>query len=210
MTLVATSTLALLLMASGLTAAEIVRRDLQFSLGLTPTDFDYTIDSPGGTFSGSDAFDYGWQARLGGRWAITSPGWSLAPVIGSDLSYATSYGAGGEMSALGLGVTGGVAWAINERWSSDLELGLGLQHASLSLNSGSDLSGSGTLFATDVRLRVLRQLDRTWSIGVEAGWEKSSGSIAASQSRDVTLDIAGWTAGVLIVWRGSMRPAALE
>jgi hypothetical protein len=200
----------LLMLVSLAPAAEIVRRDLQFSLGLTPTDFDYTIDSPGGTFSGSDAFDYGWQTRLGGRWAITSPGWSFAPVIGGDLSYATSYGAGGEMSCLGLGVTGGVAWAINERWSSDLELGLGFQHASLSLDSGADLSGSGTLFATDVRARVLRQLDRTWSIGVEVGWQKSSGTIAASQSRDVDMDITGWTAGLLIVWRGSMRPAALE
>jgi hypothetical protein len=201
----------LLLMLVSLTpAAEIVRRDLQFSLGLTPTDFDYTIKSPGGTFSGSDAFDYGWQTRLGGRWAITSPGWSLAPVIGGDLSYATSYGAGGQMSCLGLGATGGVAWAINERWSSDLELGLGFQRASLSLDSGADLSGTGTLFAMDVRLRVLRQLDRTWSIGVETGWQKSSGTIAASQGRDIDMDIAGWTAGLLIVWRGSMRPAALE
>ena len=204
------SLLVLLGMASLTPAAEVVRRDLQFSLGLTPTDFDYTIDSPGGTFSGSDAFDYGWQTRVGGRWALTSPGWSLAPVIGGDLSYATRYGAGGEMSGLGLCVTGGVAWAINERWSSDLELGLGLEYASLSLDSGTDLSGSGTLFATDVRLRVLRLLDRTWSIGVEAGWQQSSGTIAASQGRDVDMDIAGWTAGFLIVWRGSMRPAALE
>jgi hypothetical protein len=203
----------LLLLSSLVTAssaAEIVRRDLQFSLGLTPTDFDYTIDSPGGTFSGSDAFDYGWQARLGGRWAITSPGWSFAPVIGGDLSYATSYGAGGEMSGLGLGVTGGVAWAINERWSADAELGLGFQYASLSLDSATDLSGSGTLLAIDVRLRVLRLLDRTWSVGVEAGWQQSSGTIAASRSRDIDMDIAGWTAGLLIVWRGSMRPAALE
>lgn len=198
------------LVASLAPAVEVVRRDAQFSLGTVPTDFDYTIDSPGGSFSGSDAFDYGWQMRAGGRWAITSPGWSLAPVIGGDLSYASSYATDGEMSGLGLGATGGVAWAINERWSSDLELGLGFQYARLELDSGAGLSGSGNLLAIDVRLRVLRQLDRTWSIGAEAGWQQSSGTIAASQSRDVDLDIAGWTVGLMVVWRTSMRPAALE
>lgn len=194
--------------ASALHAVEVVRRDLQFSLGATPTEFDYTIDAPGGSFSGSDAFDFGWQARLGGRWALTKPGWSIAPVIGGDLSYATSYASDGELACTGLGVTGGLAWAVDAVWSADVELGLGYQRADLDFDGG--LSGTGDLFATDLRVRGLRLLDRTWSIDVEVGWQFATGSLSASQGRDIDLDISGWTAGVMIVWRGAMRPAALE
>lgn len=200
----------LLMLVSMTPAAEIVRRDVQFSLDSAPTSFDYTIDSPGGSFAGSDAFNFGVQSRLGGRWAITSPGWSLAPVIGSDLMYTDRSGAGGGLTSYGLGVTGGVAWAINEHWSADAEVGLSYERADLTLDGGAGLSGSGTLIDTDVRVRALRQLDRTWSLGVELGWQRASGSFTADQQRDLTMDITGWTAGLIICWRMSMRPADLE
>ncbi len=206
----ARSALLLLTLTAAMPAAEIVRRDLQFSVGSAATDFDYTIASPGGGFSGSDAFDTGWQTRLGARWAIISPGWSLAPVLGGDLLYTSRAGGGGGLDGYGLGVTAGVAWAVTERWSADLELALCYERAALSLDGASALSGSGDLFDTDLRLRILRQLDRRWSLGVELGLQRVTGSIAANEQRDVDLDLSGWTAGVLVSWRVSMRPADLE
>lgn len=189
---------------------EVVRRDAQLALGLTPTELDYTIDAPGGTFSGEDAFDAGWCLRGGGRWALTRPGWSLAPVVGADLSYATTYGLGGELSCVGISATGGGAWAIDERWSVDAELGLGYGLARLSLDDGASLSGSGDLFIVDLRLRTLYRLDRVWSLGLEAGWQRADGSISADRAREVDLTVSGFTAGVMLVWRLSMRPADLE
>lgn len=201
---------ALTALAMTASAAEVVRRDAQLSLGLTPTDFDYTINAPGGEFSGNDSFDAGWQLRGGGRWALTRPGWSIAPVIGGDLSYATIYGAGGELSYLGVGLTGGAAWAINERWSADAELGLGYGMAHLSLDEDTSLSGSGDLFLIDLRTRILYQLGRTWSVGAEVGWQRADGAIAANRDRDVDLTLGGFTVGIMVIWRLSMRPAALE
>jgi hypothetical protein len=197
----------LLLVAVSAPAVEVVRRDVQFSLGSAPTEFDYTIDSQGGSFSGSDAFDAAWQARLGGRWALTSPGWSVAPIVGGDLVYGMGHGSGGDLTLIGIGAAAGVAWAIDERWALDAELGLGYDYASLEVDS---LSGSGALFPVDLRVRVLRQLDRRWSIGLEVGWSYLTGSLDADGDREVEWDSSGFTAGLLITWRLSMRPAALE
>ncbi len=196
-----------LLVAVSAPAVEVVRRDVQFSLGSAPTDFDYTIDSQGGSFSGSDAFDVAWQARLGGRWALTAPGWSVAPIVGGDLVYGMGHGSGGDLTVIGIGAAAGLAWAIDERWALDAELGLGYDYASLEVDS---LSGSGSLFPVDLRLRLLRQLDRRWSVGVEVGWSYITGSFNADGNREVEWDSSGFTAGLLITWRLSMRPAALE
>ncbi len=201
----------LLALACLATAAEVVRRDVQFSLGSAPTDFDYTISSPGGTFSGSDAFESAVQTRLGGRWAVTAPGWSIAPVVGGDLLYrSASYSSGGGLEAMGLAVTAGGAWAITDHWSADLELALSFEQADLTLDGGSELSGSGTLIGTNLRLRGVYLLNRSWSAGLELGREAASGTISADRERDVDLDIAGWTASLLLIWRLSMRPADLE
>lgn len=200
---------ALLVLLAAVTApaVEVVRRDVQFSLGSAPTDFDYTIDAPGGSFSGSDAFDVAWQARLGGRWALTAPGWSVAPIVGGDVVYGMGHGAGGDLTLIGFGATAGLAWAIDERWALDGEIGLGYDHASLDVDA---LSGSGALFPFDLRLRLSRQLDRRWSVGVEAGWSYLTGSLDADGGREVEWDSSGLTVGLLITWRLSMRPAALE
>jgi hypothetical protein len=201
----------LIALAAAIPSAEVVRRDLQFSLGSAATDFDYTITSPGGTFTGSDGFDMAWQSRLGARWAFTAPGWRVAPVVGADLRYRSAdYASGGGLTAMGLGATGGVAWAINDRWSTDLELGLSFEQADLTIDGGSGLSGSGDLTGTEVRARVLYLLDRTWSVGLELGWEASSGTFAGDGDREIAMDLAGWTAGLLLTWRTSMRPAGLE
>lgn len=203
--------IALLALATAVPAAEIVRRDLQLALGTAPTDFTYAIASPGGSFSGTDAFDVAVEARLGARWALIAPGWSIAPVFGGDLQYrSATYASGGGLSATGAAATAGVAYALNDRWSSDLELAVSYELASLNLSSGSGLAGSGSLVSTALRLRTLRQLNRTWSVGVEMGWERGSGSFAADRSRDVTIDLDGWTGGLIAVWRTSMRPADLE
>jgi len=197
--------------ASALSAAEVVRRDLQFSLAAAPTDFDYTISGPGGDFSGSDGFDSAWQTRLGGRWAFTKPGWSLAPVAGADLTYRSeAYAAGGGLTARGVAVTAGGAWAINDRWSTDLELAVSYEQATLDLSGASPLTGSGTLTGTELRLRGVYQLNRTWSAGLEAGWQTLNGTISADHQRDVNLTMGGYTVGLMVMWRMSMRPAGLE
>lgn len=198
-------------LAAAIPSAEVIRRDVQFSLGTAASDFDYTITAPGGTYTGSDGFDLAWQSRLAARWAITAPGWRVAPVIGADLLYRSAdYASGGGLTAMGLGATGGVAWAINDRWSTDLELGLSFEQADLTIEGGSGLSGSGDLTGTEVRARVLYLLDRTWSVGFEMGWEASSGTFAGDNDREITMDLAGWTAGLVVTWRTSMRPAGLE
>ena len=202
---------AALVAAADAAAAEVIRRDIQFSLGSAATNFDYTITAPGGTFTGSDGFEQAWRTRLGTRWALSAPGWTLAPVVGADLTYrSASYADGGGLTAMGVAATLGGAWAVDDRWSTDLELALAFERADLDIQAGSGLAGSGNMRGSDMRGRVLYLLDRSWSAGIELGWEVASGSYSASGQREVTIDSAGWSAALLLVWRLSMRPAGLE
>ena len=198
-------------LATAAHGAEIIRRDLQFSVATAPTSFDYTITSPSGDFSGSDGFDAAWMTRLGGRWAFTRPGWVVAPVAGIDLQYrSASYAGGGGLSGRGLALTAGGAWAITDRWSTDLEFALSFEQASLDLGGTSPLTGDGSMTGTELRLRGVYMLNRSWSAGLETGWQSAQGSFTANQQREVDLTIGGYSVGLMVIWRMSMRPAGLE
>ncbi len=192
-------------------AAEIVRRDVVLAVSTAPTAFDYTLSSPGGGFSGSDSFAYALAPRLGVRWGLVQPGWSVAPVVGADLLYRqAAYAGGGSMTGRGAALSAGAAWAINDAWSSDVEFAASYEQSTLRLGGASGLDGTGVLHGYDLRLRTLRRLDRTWSAGLEAGWQQAQGGFSASSDRSLDLKTSGWTAAVVVVWRLSARPAGLE
>ncbi len=201
----------LLCLSGSALASEVVRRDVLLAVSTAPTAFDYTLSSPGGGFSGSDTFSYALAPRLGVRWGLVQPGWNIAPVVGADLFYRqAAYAGGGSMTGRGAALTLGAAWAINDSWSSDVEFAASYEQASLQLGGGSGLNGTSLMHGYDLRLRTLRSLDRTWSAGIEAGWQQSQGNFSASSDRSLELKSSGWTAAVVVVWRLSARPAGLE
>lgn len=201
-----------LLLAAALPAAEVVRRDLMVAIEIADPGFDYTIGSEVGSFSGSDAFDQDRTLRLGMRWAWARPGSALAPLVGADLTLRDAPMAAAGISAYGGEICAGATWAAGERLTIDAEAWAGWSQASFDLDTpdGTGLAGSGDATAYGLRLRALWSPDPRWSVGIESGWRSWSSSIAADRGRSLDLESAGWSAGVVICWRPSARPAGLE
>lgn len=201
-----------LLCAAAASAAEVVRRDLQAAAGLADPGFDYRLSTPIGTFSGSDAWDGVQTARLGVRWAWARPGAQVAPLLGLDATGLSATGAGGGMRAWGASAAAGAAWAPADRWGIDAEGYGGWSRAELDIDTadGLGLAGSGNRTAWGGRARLTWNPLRSWTVGVEGGWESARTDLAGDRGRDLVLDSAAWNAAVVIGWRISARPAGLE
>lgn len=204
--------LLLLLVAAAGQAAEPIRRDLVLAVELADPAFDYRIDTALGSYEGVDACTSDTTLRLGSRWALARPGWSLAPLVGGDLLAREAPLEGGGLSAWGGAATAGLTWACLDRLSLDAEGWGAWTRSALRLDTpaGGSLAGSGDTFAWGGRLRLSWSPGRHWSLGLEAGWRLSSTAIAADGDRDITLDTSGWTAGLILAWRPTVRPTGLE
>lgn len=202
----------LLLLAVACPGAEPIRRDLTLAVEFADPAFDYRIDTPLGSYRGTDACDRDTTLRLGTRWALARPGWAVAPLLGGDLLARQAPLAGGGISAWGGEVAAGLTWACLDRLSLDAEGWGAWTRTSLRLDTstGSSLAGAGDTLAWGGRLRLAWSLGRHWSLGAEAGWRVASTAVAADGNRDLTLDSSGWTAGLVLAWRPSARPTGLE
>lgn len=199
--------------AAALPAAEVARRDLQFAIESDDPAFAYRIATPIGTFTGEDAFRRDVILRPGVRWAWSRPGSPVAPLLGLDLLHEEAPMQDGDgLRANGVGATAGATWSPSSAIAIDAEAHAAWSQASLALDTadGTGLSGDGSQTALGARLRALWTPTPRWSLGIEAGWAQRSLSISADRSRQVDLDAAGWTAGLVLAWRPSARPAGLE
>ena len=201
-----------LLLAGAMGAAEVARRDVLLAVELVDGGFTYELHSPVGSFAGDDAFERMIFLRLGGRWAWASAGGSIAPLAGIDVVLTDAPLPDGGLSATGGELCAGATWAISPRWSLDGEALLGAHLATLTLpgGAGADLETDGTLVHSGLRLRLLGNLTRHWSLGVEGGWRAWSGDLTASDGREASLSGSGFCVGVVLAWRPSARPGSLE
>ena len=116
---------------------------------MQPLVRDYRIDTALGSYAGVDACTSDTTLRLGSRWALARPGWSLAPLVGGDLLAREAPLEGGGLSAWGGAATAGLTWACLDRLSLDAEGWGAWTRSALRLDTpaGGSLAGSGDTFA---------------------------------------------------------------
>ncbi len=205
--------LLVLLLVAGVGAAEVARRDVQVAAEVADGGFTYALDSAIGSFSGEDAFDRLGVLRLGGRWAWTSAGSQLAPLLGLDGELLDAPLAGGGLDGQGLALAAGATWAFAGPLALDLEGFVGLYRVSLQLPGGggsAGLSGDGTMQRSGLRARLAWSFTRHWTLAMEGGWSAWSADIAGGDERPLTLDGSGLGAGLVLAWRPSARPGSVE
>jgi len=192
-------------------AAEVARNDLQLAVESADGGYDYTLNTPVGSFTGSDAFDRFSTLRLGGRWAWSGIGSSLGLLAGGDLLYTDATLADGSLTGWGAELDVGGTWAVHDRWCLDAEAFGGYQMVSLDMQSaGAQLTGDGGMLRNGLRLRLLWHASNHWSIGTEAGWQAWHSALTVTGDRDLTMDGSGLQWGLVLAWRPSVRPAGIE
>lgn len=194
-------------------ALEVVRRDLVLALEALPTDFDYTLDSPLGSDSGSDAFDTVLGLRLGGRWAWSRPGAPGAIQLGADLRVADGdYGGGGVYRTLGVGLSAGYAHVLSRQWTVFGEAIGEYGWATLDLDangSRESISADGNHLMYGLRAGALFSLSRHWLLTADLGYASIASEVSTGD-RDFTIEQAGLVIGLGVAWRFSDAPARLE
>jgi hypothetical protein len=194
-------------------ALEVVRRDVVLAVEALPTDFDFTLDGPSGSTSGSDAFDTVLGLRLGGRWAWSQPGAAGALQLGIDGRLADAqYGPGGTYRTLGLGLSAGYAHVLSRDWTVFAEAIGEYGRASLDLDANATraaVSADGSHLMYGLRAGALYALSRRWLLSGDLGYVRIT-SDTTSGDRDFTLEQSGLVIGIGVVWRFSDAPARLE
>lgn len=194
-------------------AVELVRRDVLFAIEVLPTDFDYSLEAPGGTESGSDEFDRSLGARFGGRWSFSRPGARGALVAGLDLRLGNSiYGDNGTYRTIGAGLSLGYAYSLSRRWAAYAEPVVEFGWATLDFEASSSapaFSADGRHLLYGVRAGGIYALSSRWLIDASLGYVSIASDTSADEL-DFTIDQDGLAVSLGIIWRFSAAPARLE
>ncbi|MBI5939264.1 MAG: hypothetical protein HY859_02440 [Caulobacterales bacterium] len=179
--------LLLLLWAPSCPAVEPVIRDLRVIVEARPTTFDYTWHDEVGERSGSQGCGQSWSAGLGLRCAWGAAGRPVAFLAGAEaVAEQDTFQAGSRIAAIAR-LEAGLAIGLGNRWSMIAAplVGIGLARLYLADSPFGTRSLSGTTTEYGGRLGLRWAFDRSWSLGLDAGWLASSEHLAG----DGTLDI---------------------
>jgi len=194
-------------------SAELAMRDIRLGIVTRPAAFDFTLETPLTSRSGSDAFDGGLSLDGGVRWSFARTGDSLGLVLGADLAFdgQTYDNADGLTSAWGK-ASAGLGWAITDRLTLLGEglAGFGLSTLKLPATPAAPaFTADGTAVAYEARVSGLWQFTRDFNAGLMVGWLVASHDLSGDDST-LKLDQSGWYAGLVFAWRLSDTPAPLE
>jgi len=208
------SMLACLVVFPTLPAAELVMRDLQADMLVLPTNFDFTLDTPNFTRSGSDSFDAGTALELGGRYSFSRVGDPFGLVVGLDATtQAYSYDSEDFLFAYGARASLGAGYALTDSWALTTEFGAAFGWTDLSLpESGSNqgFSADGDYRAFDLRLAAHYTISRRMLISLQVGYLSQTHDLTTDQGDDLELEVAGVFVGVGMTWRFSNAPERVE
>lgn len=198
---------------SAIWSAELVVRNVLVDIEFLPSDFDYSIKDSNGTRSGSDSFDSGFGLAAGVRYSFARTGDAHGFLLGGELIGAqASYGGTGHLTDYGLRLDGGYGYALDDRWSINLLLRGGYGWATLDIGANSTFSAiavSGGALTYGVSLGVDAVVAERWQISTSIGYSKTSYSLSGNDV-DVTIDRAGLSASVGVLYRISNLPRPLE
>jgi hypothetical protein len=201
------------LLPAGLSAAELVQRDLLLTVGEQPTSFTYTLSDPTSSRQGSDSFSQNVGVEVGGRYSFAGAGDASSLVLGGALvANQASYGSSGHYTGYGLRVDGGYGWAISDAWSvgGRLELGLGL--ATFDLQAGDAfpaLSTGGSTISYGVAVDVDYALSDTFTALLDVGYLRTDAKLSGG-GVDLTVDTTGFSVAIGIAYRFSVAPRPVD
>ncbi|MFM2089520.1 MAG: hypothetical protein RLZZ127_9 [Planctomycetota bacterium] len=198
--------------AAALPALELVERDLGIAVEVPPTDYDFTLERPGQSGSGSDAFDSATAVWLRGCYAFTGPGDRHGPLLGAGLGVEMDSLPTGSRSLYAGELSGGWGVAITDSLSAHALLRLQAGMAQLDLDASGAapaFSASGMSVGYGAELGVSYALSERVVLTADAGWRQASEDLSGD-GVDVTLEPAGPVIGLGLWWRLSSRPWRLE
>lgn len=197
-----------------LPAAELVLRDLEASLIMRPTDFEFTLSTPSYQTSGNDGWTSGTAGELGYRHSFSRTGDSLGVVAGlSGTTEAYLYDAGGHLVGLTLRPSLGLGWAVLDRWTLVGEAGYSYGFGQMELpdsNSAPAFAATGTMTGLDMRAMSWWSVSRRFQLGALIGWQRGTWKLSGDRSTDLTIEQSGMYIGLGMAWRFSTDPVALE
>ena len=205
--------LLILTIGGGLSAAELVVRDVGVAVGVAPSSFSYDLSNDAGSRSGNDSLDTNLELEGRGRYSLAGTGESWGVVVGGGLALErASYATGGGWLASEVRGLAGLGWAVNDRLTLLGEAELGLGYGTLQIDGGTSFPGtrfSGRILSPGMRAVALITLSEQWYTSVSLGWRQTRGSFSGDGT-DLSLTMAGITAAVGFEWRLSASPALLE
>lgn len=194
-------------------SAELVVRNVLVDIEFLPSDFDYSIQDSNGTRSGSDSFASGYGIAAGVRYSFARTGDAHGFLLGGEFVGAQArYGNTGQLTDYGLRLDGGYGYALDDRWSVNFLLRAGYGRATLDLDANTSFSAvsvSGGALTYGAALGIDAVIAEQWQISTSIGYLKSSYSLSGNDV-DVTIDRAGLSASIGVLYRLSNLPRPLE
>jgi hypothetical protein len=207
----------LALLWAGQTAAaatEFVMRDAEASASVLPTSFDFTLDTPSFSRTGSDHFHAGTELDVGGRYSLSRGGDPFGLVIGIDAtSQAFSYDSEDFLFAYGARGSLGGGYAFNDDWSLAGEVGFTYGKTRLNLpgtSAAPAFSASGDYHSVDVRAVALYTVTSHVLVSAQLGYAVTTHDLTTNAGDSLTLTQKGLYIGLGVTWRLSTAPVRLE
>ncbi len=196
-------------------AAEFVMRDAEVSAAVLPTAFDFTLDTPSFSRTGTDHFKAGTALDAGGRYSLGRGGDPFGLVIGIDAAtQAFSYDSEDFLFAYGLRGSLGGGYALNDDWSLIGEVGFTYGKTKLSLpgtSAAPAFSASGNYHSVDARLVGLYTITSRILASAQWGWRAvTTHDLTTNAGDSLTLKQKGLSIGIGVTWRLSTAPVRLE
>jgi hypothetical protein len=199
---------------SAAVAAEFVMRDAEVSALVLPTTFDFTLDTPSFSRSGTDHFHAGTELDAGGRYSLSRGGDPFGVVIGLDATtQAFSYDSEDFLFAYGVRGSLGGGYAINDDWSMTGEVGFTYGKTRLTLPGSSAapaFSADGNYHSIDLRLVALYTITRRILASAQFGYAVTTHALTTDAGDSLTLKQRGLFIGLGVSWRLSTAPVRLE
>lgn len=195
-------------------ATEFVMRDAEASASALPTAFDFTLDTPSFSRTGTDHFHAGTELDVGGRYSLSRGGDPFGLVIGIDAtSQAFSYDSQDFLFAYGARGSLGGGYAFNDEWSMTGEVGLSYGKTRLNLpgtSAAPAFSASGDYHSVDLRAVALYTITSHVLVSAQLGYEVTTHALTTNAGDSLTLKQKGLYIGLGVTWRLSTAPVRLE
>jgi hypothetical protein len=197
------------LLATSVTAADLVVRDATLAIEREPTTFDWAL----GPYAGDDAFTSHLGLVGGLRWSFAPRAGSLGLILGAEAAIGDgTFADGGSLRWSETRAVAGLGWAPATRWTVQVvaRAAAGVDRLDLDLGqAGGSATGDGTHLAWTPEAGLWWDAGDAWRLGVAAGWRWSDTSIATNAG-DLELSQSGPTLAVTVAWSLTRAPGSLE
>lgn len=198
--------------AAALPAEEFLAREVRLGLAAMPTAVSYTTTDALAARSGNDTLEQAYALGLRCSWSWSGAGRAWAPILAVEaLAERATYGGSGTWEQYAVRGLAGCGWALSDTWSMQglALVGVGRPTFVIPMASGGTFTTTGASASVGVLAGVNYALSTAWTISLEAGWIQEAATLAGN-GLDLTVDRAGFTAGIGLAWNWSSEAVKLE